>query len=640
MIPKATVDKILDTAQIEDVVGEFVPLKRAGANFKANSPWTDERTPSFFVAPGKNIFKDFSSGKGGNPVTFLMEHEHLSYPQALRWLAEFYKIEIPEQEESAEEKEQRTEREAIQILLNYAARYYHEYLLNEEDGKAVGLAYFKERGFTETVIDKFQLGYAPDEKRHFTDHALNQQYKEDYLERAGLGKKTNDGGIIDQFRDRVIFPIHSVSGKTLGFGGRILKSNTKLPKYINSPETEIYDKSKVLYGIYQAKDALRKKDEAILVEGYTDVIALHEAGVENVVASSGTSLTDDQMKLIKRFTNQLIFMFDGDQAGTDASMRGVDMALQHDLSVKVLHLPEEHDPDSFAQDHSAEEIREYIDNHVRDFLMFKIEQSKDAAQQDPIKRAETIRGIVKSIAQIPDNLNRNLYIKEAARILQVEEELLYQELNRHLMDKAKREDKKAAREEQSAREEDLTGPGSEAKGTWGQSLVQEKQVVETLLRYGPEDFSEEESVAMHILGDVKDLEWESPSCHSIIQLYQDYLTENQDHPPESLFTQHEDRSVQQMAVDAYTQQFQISENWKAKIGKVIKPPDENYTVEVTSGLNHLKLKKLLQMLQQNEEELRKAASDEKVQELLQVHNHLNVLKQKITDQLGTVILEK
>ncbi len=640
MIPKATIDKILDTAQIEDVVAEFVPLKRAGANFKANSPWTDERTPSFFVAPGKNIFKDFSSGKGGNPVTFLMEHEYLSYPQALRWLADFYKIEIPEQEESAEEKEQRTEREAIQILLNYAARYYNNYLLNEDDGKAVGLAYFKERGFTKDVIDKFQLGYAPDEKRHFTDHALNQQYKEDYLERSGLGKRTNDGGIIDQFRDRVMFPIHSVSGKTLGFGGRILKSNTKLPKYINSPETEIYDKSKVLYGIHQAKDALRKKDEAILVEGYTDVIALHQAGVENVVASSGTSLTDDQMKLIKRFTNHLIFMFDGDQAGTDASIRGVDMALQHDLNVKVLHLPEEHDPDSFAQDHSAEEIREYIDNHVRDFLMFKIEQSKDAAQQDPIKQGETIRGIVKSIAQIPDNLNRNLYIKEAARVLQVEEELLYQELNRHLMDKAKREEKKATRREQPESVEGLSEYESDAKSGWGQSLIQEKKVVQMLLRYGSKDFSEEESVAKHILNEVNDLELESPTCDSIIQLYESHLNENGEHPLESLFTQHEDRSIQQMAVDAYTQQFEISENWQEKIGKVIKQPDENYIEEVISALDHLKLKKLLQMLQQNEEDLKKATSDNKIQELLQVHNRLNELKQEITDKLGTVILEK
>ena len=641
MIPKGTVDKIIDTAQIEDVVAEFVPLKKAGTNFKAHSPWTDERTPSFFVSPSKNLFKDFSSGKGGNAVSFLMEHEQLSYPQALRWLADFYNIEIPEEEESEEEKTQRTEKESIQILLNYAGRYYHDYLLNTEDGKSIGLSYLEERGISKESIEKFELGYAPDEKRHFADHALSQEFKQDYLERAGLVKKTNDGGIIDQFRDRVLFPIHDVSGKTLGFGGRILKSNTKLPKYINSPDTEVYDKSKVLYGIYQAKNALRKKDETILVEGYTDVISLHQAGIENVVASSGTSLTDEQMKLIKRFSGNLIFLFDGDQAGTDASMRGIDLALQHDLSVKVLLLPEEHDPDTYAKAHSAEEIREYIDHYAKDFLMFKIEQSQDIKQQDPIKRAETIRGIVKSIAQIPDNLNRNIYIKEAARILSLEEEILYQELNRHLRDQAKRQSKQAAKNEQPG-EEALETPEKQedVKDTWGQSLVQEKHVVENLLRFGQLDYSEEESVALHILSDVEELEWESPTCQKIIQLYQEHLMENEEHPPEQLFTQHEDRSVQQMTADALTRQFQLSQNWRSKIGKEVIAPEDNYTGEVDSAINHLKLKKILQLLQQNEEELKKAASQEKTEELLQVHNYLNELKKQITGELGTVILEK
>ncbi len=638
MISKSVVDKILETAQIDEVVGEFVPLKKAGSNFKGHSPWTEERTPSFFVAPGKNIFKDFSSGKGGNPITFLMEHEQLSYPQALRWLANFYNIEISEEEESEEEKAQRTAVESIQILLNYASKYYHDYLVNNEDGKAVGLTYFKERGFSDSVIEKFELGYAPDEKRHFSDHALNQKFKQEYLERAGLAKKTNDGGLIDQFRDRVLFPIHSVSGKTLGFGGRILKSNTNLPKYINSPETEVYDKSKILYGIYQAKNALRKKEEAILVEGYTDVISLHQAGIENVIASSGTSLNEGQMKLVKRFTNNLIFMFDGDQAGTEASMRGIDLALEHGLNVKVLHLPQDHDPDSYAKAHSAEEIREYIDNNARDFLMFKIEQNQQVQDQDPVKKAETIRGIVKSIAQIPDNLNRNLYIKEAGRMLQIEEEILYQELNRHLMDKAKRAAKQSKSEQ--TQESETPSETEEVKANWGQSIIQEKQVVKTLLLYGNLDYAEEESVGMHILNEVEELEWESPTCHKIIQLYRDYLVENQAHPPESLFTQNEDRSIQQMAVDAYTQQYQLSENWTHKIGKIIKPPEENYLAEVESAINHLKLKKILQLLQQNEEELKKAASEEKMQELLQVHNYLNQLKQEITGQLGTVILDK
>lgn len=630
MIPKAIVDKILETAQIEEVVGDFVALKRAGTSYKANSPFTDERTPSFYVAPAKNIFKDFSSGKGGNAATFLMEHEQMSYPQALRWLAEKYNIEIPEREATPEEQEAQNERESMQVLLNYAAQYYHEYLLNQEEGQQIGLPYCKERGLSEPVIQKFQLGYAPAGPRHFVDHALNQQYQAEYLERTGLAKKGRNDQLIDQFRDRLLFPIHSLSGKTLGFGGRTLRSNGKEPKYLNTPETEIYDKSNTLYGLYQAKNAIRKHDRCLLVEGYTDVLALHQAGVEEVVASSGTSLTEGQMKLIKRFSSQLIFMYDSDDAGVNATLRGVDLALQQGLAVKVLQLPDGHDPDTFAQAHDADSIQAYIENEAQDFLTFKLAQTPDDSQNDPVKQASVVRSIVKSIAQIPDSLTRDLYLQQAVRELQVSETLLYQELNQHLVSQVKRQaSPEAGQPEQNHTAEALKQ---------SRSGRQEQEVVRILLEYGDWPLSDEQVVADYLAQELRDIEWESGPCYTIWQLYQEHLQETGEHPELRVFTEHEDQTVQQLAVDVVTYQYGLSENWEARTGRLVKAPSENYQRDVDSALKHLKLQKIVQLLEQNEEELKQASSTEKVDELLQVHNYLNTLKQEITNQLEATII--
>ena len=630
MIPKAIVDKILETAQIEEVVGDFVALKRAGTSYKANSPFTDERTPSFYVAPAKNIFKDFSSGKGGNAATFLMEHEQMSYPQALRWLAEKYNIEIPEREATPEEQEAQNERESMQVLLNYAAQYYHEYLLNQEEGQQIGLPYCKERGLSEPVIQKFQLGYAPAGPRHFVDHALNQQYQAEYLERTGLAKKGRNDQLIDQFRDRLLFPIHSLSGKTLGFGGRTLRSNGKEPKYLNTPETEIYDKSNTLYGLYQAKNAIRKHDRCLLVEGYTDVLALHQAGVEEVVASSGTSLTEGQMKLIKRFSSQLIFMYDSDDAGVNATLRGVDLALQQGLAVKVLQLPDGHDPDTFAQAHDADSIQAYIENEAQDFLTFKLAQTPDDSQNDPVKQASVVRSIVKSIAQIPDSLTRDLYLQQAVRELHVSETLLYQELNQHLVSQVKRQaSPEAGQPEQNHTAEALKQ---------SRSGRQEQEVVRILLEYGDWPLSDEQVVADYLAQELRDIEWESGPCYTIWQLYQEHLQETGEHPELRVFTEHEDQTVQQLAVDVVTYQYGLSENWEARTGRLVKAPSENYQRDVDSALKHLKLQKIVQLLEQNEEELKQASSTEKVDELLQVHNYLNTLKQEITNQLEATII--
>ena len=630
MIPKAIVDKILETAQIEEVVGDFVALKRAGTSYKANSPFTDERTPSFYVAPAKNIFKDFSSGKGGNAATFLMEHEQMSYPQALRWLAEKYNIEIPEREATPEEQEAQNERESMQVLLNYAAQYYHEYLLNQEEGQQIGLPYCKERGLSEPVIQKFQLGYAPAGPRHFVDHALNQQYQAEYLERTGLAKKGRNDQLIDQFRDRLLFPIHSLSGKTLGFGGRTLRSNGKEPKYLNTPETEIYDKSNTLYGLYQAKSAIRKHDRCLLVEGYTDVLALHQAGVEEVVASSGTSLTEGQMKLIKRFSSQLIFMYDSDDAGVNATLRGVDLALQQGLAVKVLQLPDGHDPDTFAQAHDADSIQAYIENEAQDFLTFKLAQTPDDSQNDPVKQASVVRSIVKSIAQIPDSLTRDLYLQQAVRELHVSETLLYQELNQHLVSQVKRQ----ASPEAGQPEQDHTAEALKQS----RSGRQEQEVVRILLEYGDWPLSDEQVVADYLAQELRDIEWESGPCYTIWQLYQEHLQETGEHPELRVFTEYEDQTVQQLAVDVVTYRYGLSENWEARTGRLVKAPSENYQRDVDSALKHLKLQKIVQLLEQNEEELKQASSTEKVDELLQVHNYLNTLKQEITNQLEATII--
>lgn len=637
MIPKAIVDKILETAQIEEVIGDFVTLKRAGSSFKALSPFSDEKTPSFYVSPAKNIFKDFSSGKGGNAASFLMEHEQMSYPQALRWLAEKYNIEIPEREATPEEQEAQSDRESMQVLLNYAGQYYHQCLLNKEEGQQIGLPYCRERGLSDDVIEKFQLGYAPAGPRHFVDHALNQQYQAQYLERTGLAKKGRNDQLIDQFRDRLLFPIHSLSGKILGFGGRTLRSNSKEPKYVNTPDTEIYDKSSTLYGIYQAKNAIRKHDRALLVEGYTDVLALHQSGVEEVVASSGTSLTEDQMKLLQRFTNQVIFMYDSDEAGVNATLRGIDLALQEGLAVKVLPLPEGYDPDTFAHAYEDDALQAYLSDQAQDFLTFKLQQTAADSQQDPVKQASVIRGIVKTIAQIPDGLTRDLYLQQAVRELGVSETLLYQELNQHLISQVKRQNKQGSEQAKSQTTSETEGT-AEQTFQRARSEPQERAAIRVLLQYGDWPYSDQQTVAELLAYELQDIEWESPSCKTIWQTYLAYLRENGEHPGLRIFTEHEDQAVQQLAVDAVTHRYDLSENWEEKVGRLVKLPSENYQSDVRSALNHLKLQKILQLLEQNEEELKKANTADYVDELLQVHNYLNGLKQQITERLEATIL--
>ena len=423
MISKATIDTVFETARVEEVIGDFVQLKRAGSNFKGLSPFSDERSPSFMVSPAKGIWKDFSSGKGGNAVAFLMEHSHFTYPEAIRYLAKKYNIEIEETEQTDEEKANTDVRESMYLVSEFAKDYFHNTLLHSEEGKAIGLSYFKERGFTGETIKKFALGYSPETWDAFTKEALGKGYKLEFLESTGLTIPRDDRPF-DRFKGRVMFPIQSMSGRILGFGGRILANDKKAAKYLNSPESEIYHKSKVLYGIYQAKQAIAKENNCYLVEGYTDVIQFNQAGIENVVASSGTALTPDQIRLINRLTKNITVLFDGDAAGLRASIRGIDLILEEGMNVKVCAFPDGEDPDSFAKKTPYEELVKYLEENAKDFIQFKASLLMNDAKNDPIKKADLIRDMVVSISKIPDRIQREIYVQECARIMDISEQVL------------------------------------------------------------------------------------------------------------------------------------------------------------------------------------------------------------------------
>ncbi|MGB5359188.1 MAG: DNA primase, partial [Eudoraea sp.] len=427
MISKFTIDQVYETARLEEVIGDFVQLKKSGSNFKGLSPFSDERTPSFMVSPVKQIWKDFSSGKGGNVVAFLMEHEHFTYPEAIKYLARKYNIEIEETERTDEQKEQADERESMYLVSEYAQQYFEKTLWEKEMGKAIGLSYFRERGFTDDIIKKFGLGYCLDQWDAFTNSALEQGYQQVFLQKTGLTivkEDANQTGVskkFDRFKGRVMFPIHSMSGRVLGFGGRILSNEKKAAKYLNSPESEIYHKSKVLYGIYFAKQAIAKEDNCYLVEGYTDVIQMFQRGIHNVVASSGTALTPEQIRLINRLTKNITVLFDGDAAGLRASLRGIDLILEQGMNVKVCTFPEGEDPDSFAKKNEEEKIILYLQENAKDFIQFKTSLLAKDAANDPIKKADTIREIVNSISKIPDRIKREIYIQECAHIMNISE---------------------------------------------------------------------------------------------------------------------------------------------------------------------------------------------------------------------------
>ncbi|MBV1888132.1 MAG: DNA primase [Urechidicola sp.] len=479
MISRNTIDKVFEIARVEEVIGEFVQLKKAGSNFKGLSPFSDEKSPSFMVSPVKQIWKDFSSGKGGNAISFIMEHEHYSYPEAIRFLAKKYNIEIEETEQSDEQKEQASERESLFLVSEYARDYYHDILLNDSKGKAIGLSYFKERGFTDETIKKFELGYGLDGWTTFTDAAIRNGYDIKYLEKTGL-TIVNETRKFDRFKSRVLFPIHSMSGRVLGFGGRILTNEKKAAKYLNSPESDIYHKGKVLYGIYHAKQTIAKEDNCFLVEGYTDVISFHQNGVENVVASSGTALTPDQIRLIRRLTPNITILFDGDAAGIRASLRGIDLILEQGMNVKVLTFPDGDDPDSYSKRVSADELKEYLAENAQDFINFKVSLLMKDAKNDPVKKAGLIRDIVISISKIPDQIQQEVYIQECARIMQISENVLFSELAQMF----KKEQREASKRPQQLRSSQPVLKKTQEVEKVDELLKYEKEIIKILLLHG------------------------------------------------------------------------------------------------------------------------------------------------------------
>ncbi|WP_136481698.1 DNA primase [Cognatitamlana onchidii] len=487
MISASSIERVFETARVEEVIGDFVQLKKAGSNFKGLSPFSDERSPSFMVSPVKQIWKDFSTGKGGTAVSFLMEHEHFTYPEAIKYLAKKYNIEIEETIQSSEQKEKANERESLYLVSEFANTYFQKILHKSDKGRSIGLSYFKERGFTETTIKTFELGYALDTWQGFTDEALKQGYKIDFLEKTGLTIVKPDKQF-DRFKGRVMFPIKSMSGRVLGFGGRILGNDKKAAKYMNSPESDIYHKSKVLYGIYHAKQSIAKEDNCYLVEGYTDVIQFYQTGIKNVVSSSGTALTSEQIRLINRLTKNITVLFDGDAAGMRASLRGIDLILEQGMNVKVCTFPEGEDPDSFAKQNTLEELSLYLKEHAKDFIQFKASILFEESKNDPIKKAETVRDIVNSISKIPDRIKKEIYVQECARIMDISEEVLFStlaQINKKETDgvskKLKSEQKafQVIKHQQPVKKVDV-------------QYVLERKIIEVLLLYGnvTEDFED------------------------------------------------------------------------------------------------------------------------------------------------------
>jgi len=600
-IPEYIVDEILQTARIEEVIGDYVQLKRAGSNFKGLSPFTEERTPSFFVSPGKQIFKCFSTGKGGNAASFLMEIEHFSYPEALKWLAKKYGIDVPEDKPpTPEELAATNERDSLFIVNEFAQKHFSERLLNHEQGKAIGLSYFIERGFREDIIKKFQLGYCLETGTDLTQSALAAGYKLEYLEKSGLSK-TNERGSFDFFRGRVMFPIHSISGRILGFGGRTLKSDKNIAKYFNSPESIIYNKSQVLYGIHFAKNAIIKFDNCYLVEGYTDVISMHQAGIENVVASSGTSLTEDQIRLIKRYTNNITILYDGDSAGIKASFRGIDLILAQGLNVKVVLFPDGDDPDSYAKKVSREELERYIQDNARDFIAFKSSILLEDSGNDPIKRAELIKGILNSIAVIPDAISRTLFLKECALLFGMEEHILTGELNKLRIDIVKKEqgiplvtERNKTAADQSLETEKIIEKANLLEDA-------EREVLEKMLRYGTfllevEHLDEENtlrtietSVIELIIHELQkdDIEIQSPVLFRIYNKFLHGITENKLYKPDS-FLKDDDQRVVSFVASTEMEEYALSENWFNRYRVEVKKEDQKLYKAVMNAVLQLK----------------------------------------------------
>ena len=649
-IPREKVEEILQAARIEEVVGEFVPLKKRGSNLIGVCPFHNEKTPSFNVNPARNIFKCFGCGKAGDSAKFLMEHEHITYPEALRYLAKKYNIQFEEKELTPEERVAQTEREKMFNINAFADQYFVDTLWNTDEGKSVGLEYFRERGFLNPIIEKFHLGYSPAQWEAFTKHAKANGYDLDFLEKVGFSIKRQNGEYYDRYHGRVMFPIHNLTGKVIGFGGRILNADPekKLAKYQNSPESEIYQKKETLYGIYFAKGAIVNRDECILVEGYFDVLRMHQLGIENVVASSGTSLTMEQIRLVKRYTKNITMLYDGDEAGIHAALRGTDMILAEGMNVRVVVLPPEHDPDSFGKAYPTEEVSRYLKDNAKDFIRFKTELLLKDAANDPIRRGQVIRSIVETIAVVPDAIFRISYVKETSRLLDIPEETLMTELNKQLRAKFK---KSLGVEGEVIPDEPVTTPSQNEeieKETLPPGYYQERELVKLLLLYGTtqltlsrqdeegQTIEEQISVAQMIVDDLinDEILFNDPINRKIFEAYDQALNMGK-LPEDRYFTSNEDEEIARLSIDLLSSPYKL-DHWE-RHGIFVKKEEDMLKMTVESAI--LRYKDLIIDAKRKEiqEELKEEQDPDNQLILLKKKKHWDELRVQINKVLGIVI---
>lgn len=647
-IPPHIVDQILQTARIEEVIGEFVQLKRAGSNLKGLSPFTDEKTPSFVVSPAKQIFKCFSTGKGGNAASFLMEKEHFSYPEALRWLAKRYNIEVPEEREAtAEELAALNERESFLIINEFAKNTFADMLLHSQEGKAIGLSYFEERGFSRATIEKFHLGYCLNTGSAFTDLALEKGYKKDYLEVIGL-TKSKDERTFDFFKGRVMFPIHSVSGRVLGFGGRTLLSDKKVAKYFNSPESVIYNKSEILYGLYFAKGDIVKYNECLLCEGYTDVISMHQAGIQNVVSSSGTSLTKEQVKLVSRYTKNLTILYDGDAAGIKASFRGIDLILEEGLNVKVVLFPDGEDPDSFSKSRSSAELSAYLAANKQDFISFKASILLADGGNDPILRAGLIKDIVHSVSLIPDQITRSVYVQQLAQQFDISESIVQSELlqlRKSAMAKTYQDPSLGALElpknpspqslEASTPQEDLS--------------IFEAELIRILIKYGtraliwqePGQAETQTSVIELIVHELQkdDLHFQQPIFEEIYRIFENGVRSENTLYEATYFLRHENQEIVQFVADIEAQEQELSHNWVTRYKIQTKSESDDLYQTVVQVIYRFKLAFVEQKINQIRSELEQnTLQDDNLMLALGELVSLEKVKMLLSEQIGITLI--
>ena len=648
-IPPHIIDEIMQTSRIEDVIGSFVNLKRAGSSLKGLSPFTDEKTPSFVVSPAKQIFKCFSTGKGGTVVSFLMEKEHFSYPEALKWLANKYNIAIPEDREStAEELAIMNERDSLYIINDFARSHFLKQMHESDEGKAIGLSYFEERGFRKDIIEKFQLGYCLNKGDDFTKAALEKGYKLEYLEKVGLVKSKDDRHF-DFFRGRVMFPIHSVSGRVLGFGGRTLITDKKIAKYFNSPESLIYNKSEILYGLYFAKGDIIKYDNCFLCEGYTDVISLHQAGLVNVVASSGTSLTKDQIKLIRRYTQNITILYDGDSAGIKASFRGIDLILEEGMNVKVVLFPDGEDPDSFAKKSSTSELETYIKEHTQDFISFKADILLGESSNDPLKKAELIKDIVHSVSLIPNSITRSVYVQKIATVFGIEESVVSNELLRL---------RRSVISKQLDAPELLDIPVEKESSTTSQSTLtseniqldfHEFEVLRLMLKYGTLEIVSkvgDEEIATSVIEFIcqeitrDELSFQNELYSKIFSVFLDGLAENTLYTS-SYFKRFENQEIVSFVSDIESNEYEISAMWLSKYKIEIRTELDQLYESVVEAIYHFKTKIIDQKIKEIQAELAKneTLSDEEMLFLLAEQMNYERVKKVFADKLGRIITE-